>query len=74
MPEDFDLAKSTLQSTQLLFEIAGIESSVYEDLLNITVSILQQTVTRDLNGQKLTPDLLLEAFENAEGIPFVIRE
>jgi ubiquitin thioesterase protein OTUB1 len=55
-----------------LFEIAGIEPSVYEDLLNITVSILQQTVTPDLDGQKLTPDLLLEAFETVEGILFLI--
>jgi ubiquitin thioesterase protein OTUB1 len=74
MPEDFELAKSTLQSTRPLFEIAGIEPSVYEDLLNITVSILQQTVTPDLDGQKLTPDLLLEAFENVEGILFPIHK
>ena len=51
-----------------MLEIAGIEPSVYEDLLNITISILQQTVTPDLAGETLTPDLLLETFQTVEGI------
>ena len=67
MPDDMELAKSTLQSTRPLFEIVGIEPPVYEDLLKIILSIIQQTVTPDPNGEKLTADILLEAFQSVEG-------
>jgi len=66
MPDDMELAKSTLQSTRPLFEIVGIEPPVYEDLLKIILSIIQQTVTPDPNGEKLTADILLEAFQSVE--------
>jgi len=39
---------------------------VFEDLLSIMVSMIQQIVTPDFNGEKMTPDLLLEAFQLTE--------
>lgn len=40
---------------------------MFEDLLNIMVSIIQQIVTPDLDGEKMTPEVLLEAFQLTEG-------
>jgi ubiquitin thioesterase protein OTUB1 len=74
MPDDIELAESALQSTQSLFEIAGMEPLAYEDLLGITISILQQTVTPDLTGETLTPDMLLETFQTIEGTIIPIPE
>lgn len=60
-------AISILTSGRTLLESVGIEPPVFEDLLNIMVSIVQQIVTPDLNGEKMDPDVLLEAFQTTEG-------
>jgi len=65
-PDDIEVAESTLQSTRSLFEIAGIDPSAYTDFLEITTSILRQTVTPDLTGEKLTVETLLETFQTVE--------
>jgi len=59
-------AISTLTSTRTLLETAGFQPPVFEDLLNIMVSIIQQIVTPDLDGEKMTPEVLLEAFQLTE--------
>ena len=60
-------AISTLTSTRTLLETVGFQPPVFEDLLNIMVSIIQQIVTPDLDGEKMTPEVLLEAFQLTEG-------
>lgn len=57
-----------LESTRFLLEVAGFQTSMFEDLLVILISIVQQIVTPDLNGETLTSDILLEAFQVPEGL------
>ncbi|KZP30022.1 cysteine proteinase [Athelia psychrophila] len=59
-------AVEVLDSTRLLLEVAGFQPSLYEDSLAIFQSIVQQIVTPDINGETMTPEILLEAFQHPE--------
>lgn len=61
-------AVEVLDSTRLLLEVAGFQPSLYEDSLAIFQSIVQQIVTPDINGETMTPEILLEAFQHPEGV------
>lgn len=58
---------STLESTVPMLEAAGFQKMVFEDFYDIFVSIIQQVVEPEPGGQKLTPEVLLEAFQKPEG-------
>lgn len=60
---------SILESTIPMLEAAGFQKMVFEDFYDVLVSILQQVVKPDHEGKKLTPSLLLEAFQHDEGTP-----
>lgn len=61
-------AVDVLDSTRFLLEVAGFRPSLYEDSLIIFKSIVQQIVTPDINGETMTPEILLEAFQHPEGV------
>jgi ubiquitin thioesterase protein OTUB1 len=58
---------STLESTLPMLEQAGFQKMVFEDFFDVLVSIVQQVVKPDHEGKRLTPEMLLEAFQTAEG-------
>ena len=60
-------AVDVLDSTRDLMDVAGFPPSMYEDLLTIYKSIVQQIVIPDINGEVMTPEILLEAFQSPEG-------
>ncbi|KAF7980407.1 hypothetical protein HWV62_38220 [Athelia sp. TMB] len=57
-------AVDILDSTRDLMDVAGFPPSMYEDLLVIYKSIVQQIVIPDINGEVMTPEILLEAFKS----------
>jgi hypothetical protein len=59
---------STLESTLPMLEQAGFQKMVFEDFYDVLVSIVQQVVTPDHEGKKMTPEMLLEAFQSIEGM------
>ncbi|EJD43683.1 cysteine proteinase [Auricularia subglabra TFB-10046 SS5] len=60
-------ALSTLEATLPLLRSAGFEPLVYEDFYEIFRSVIEQIVKPDgATGERLTPDILLEAFQTAE--------
>ena len=67
--QTLDVAKaiSLLDSTLPTLEAAGFEKMVYEDFHDVIVSIVRQIVVPEPSGATLTPALLLEAFQDAEG-------
>ncbi|KAF7974384.1 hypothetical protein HWV62_12212, partial [Athelia sp. TMB] len=60
-------AVDILDSTGDLMDVAGFPPSMYEDLLVIYKSIVQQIIIPDINGEVMTPEILLEAFKSPEG-------
>lgn len=65
-------AVTTLQFTGTFLELAGFQRSFFGDLLKIMLSIVQQIIRPDLNGEKMNPDILFEAFQSPEGNLLVI--
>jgi ubiquitin thioesterase protein OTUB1 len=58
---------STLESTLPMLELAGFQKMVFEDFYEVLVSIVQQIVKPDHEGKRMTPEMLLEAFQLPEG-------
>ena len=58
---------STLESTQPMLEQAGFQKMVFEDFYDVLASIVEQVVKPDHEGKKMTPEILLEAFQTVEG-------
>ncbi|KZV89468.1 cysteine proteinase [Exidia glandulosa HHB12029] len=60
-------ALSTLEATLPLLKAAGFEPMVYEDFYEVFRSVIEQIVTPDAaTGERLTPDILLEAFQEPQ--------
>ena len=64
---------SFLSSTNETLHSAGIEKMVYEDFYEEFISLIGNIVNPNSGGTKLTVDLLLNAFQNPEGIFSVSR-
>lgn len=69
--EDLSLAVmtaiSTLDSTLPMLDAAGFEKIVYEDWYDVFVGLIRSIGEPDAGGKVLTPEGLLEAFQNVEG-------
>jgi len=57
---------SILSSTKQLLNETGVQELVYEDFYDQTVSLLENVVKPDQDGQVLTLNRLLEFFRNPE--------
>jgi len=57
---------SALQATLPMLKAAGFEPLVYEDFYETFTSLIQQIVTPDEHGARLTSAILLEAFQSDE--------
>jgi len=55
-----------------MLELAGFQAMVFEDFYDVLVSLVQQVVQPDHEGKRLTPGLLLKAFQHLEGKYFMI--
>lgn len=70
--EDLSLAVmtaiSTLDSTLPMLDAAGFEKIVYEDFYDVFVGLIRSIGEPDANGKVLTPEGLLEAFQDSEGM------
>ena len=66
----FAVAKSLsfLSSTNETLHSAGIEKLVYEDFYTEFASLIENIIKPNSEGVTLTVDLLLNAFQNPEGI------
>ncbi|EIM84270.1 cysteine proteinase [Stereum hirsutum FP-91666 SS1] len=68
--EDLSLAVmtaiSTLDSTLPMLDAAGFEKIVYEDFYDVFVGLIRSIGEPDANGKVLTPEGLLEAFQDSE--------
>ena len=58
---------STLESTLPLLDLAGFQKMVFEDFYEVLVSLIQQVVTPNKEGRMMTPEHLLELFQQPEG-------
>lgn len=67
--QTLDVAKaiSLLDSTLPTLEAAGFEKLVFEDFYDVIVSLVRQIVVPEPSGATLRPEILLEAFQDAEG-------
>lgn len=67
--QTLDVAKalSLLESTLVMLKAAGIQELVYEDFYDVLISLIRQIVVPEPDGSTLTPEILLEAFQDAEG-------
>lgn len=63
-------AISTLDSTLPMLDAAGFQKMVYEDFYDVFVGLIRSIGEPDVNGKTLTPEALLEAFQNPEGALF----
>lgn len=50
-----------------MLEQAGFQKMVFEDFYDVLASIVEQVVKPDHEGKKMTPEILLEAFQTVEG-------
>ena len=68
--QTLDVAKalSLLDSTLVMLKAAGIQELVYEDFYDVLISLIRQIVVPEPDGSTLTPEILLEAFQDAEGM------
>lgn len=68
--QTIDVAKSLslLDSTLLILKAAGFQDLVYEDFYDVLISLIRQIVVPEPNGSTLTEAILLEAFQDAEGM------
>jgi len=57
---------SILESTLPMLEEAGFQRMVFEDFYDVLVSLVQQVVTPNVDGKKMTPEHLLELFQQPE--------
>jgi len=57
---------STLESTLPLLDLAGFQKMVFEDFYEVLVSLIQQVVTPNKEGRMMTPEHLLELFQQPE--------
>ncbi|OCB85850.1 cysteine proteinase [Sanghuangporus baumii] len=67
--QTLDVAKahSLLDSTLLILKAAGFQEMVFEDFYDVLISLVRQIVVPEPNGSTLTTEILLEAFQDAEG-------
>ena len=63
----YKYALSLLDSTLLILNAAGFQELVYEDFYDVLISLIRQIVVPEPNGSTLTDEILLEAFQDAEG-------
>lgn len=65
-----DVAKavSLLDQSLLILKAAGFQELVYEDFYDVLTSIIRQIVVPEPGGSTLTSPILLEAFQDAEGM------
>ena len=73
--QELAIAKSltSLSSTNETLHSAGIEKMVYEDFYLEFASLIENIIQPNSKGTRLTVDLLLNAFQNPEGIFSVSR-
>jgi ubiquitin thioesterase protein OTUB1 len=50
-----------------ILEAAGFQRMVFEDFYDVMASLIRQIVIPEEGGSVLTPEVLLEAFQSAEG-------
>ena len=60
-------ALSLLDSSLPILSAAGFQELVFEDFYDVLISIIRQIVVPEPDGTTLTPTILLEAFQDAEG-------
>jgi ubiquitin thioesterase protein OTUB1 len=67
--QEIAVAKSLsfLSSTNETLHDAGIEKLVYEDFYTEFASLIENIINPNIEGVRLTVDLLLNAFQNPEG-------
>lgn len=61
-------ALSLLDSTLVILKAAGFQEMVFEDFYDVLISLIRQIVVPEPDGSTLTLPILLEAFQDAEGI------
>ena len=68
--QTIDVAKSLslLDSCLLILKAAGFQELVFEDFYDVLISLIRQIVVPEPSGSTLTEEILLEAFQDAEGI------
>jgi hypothetical protein len=60
-------AKSTLEATLPMLSQAGFEEIAYDDPYRIFTSMIDEIVVPESAKTTLTPQVLLQAFQNSEG-------
>jgi ubiquitin thioesterase protein OTUB1 len=59
-------AISTLHSTKSILDTAGYQDIVYEDFYDVFAKMLQDIATPQNSRSELTPQMLVQAFQNYE--------
>lgn len=65
-------ALSTLEGALPMLEDAGFQKIVVEDFYEVMEGLIKRVVTPDSRGHYLTPNLLLEAFQDPETSNYVV--
>lgn len=65
-----DVAKalSLLDLSLPILKAAGFQEMVFEDFYDVLISLIRQIVVPEPDGSTLTAPILLEAFQDAEGL------
>ena len=68
--ETIEVAKALnlLDSSLQVLNAAGFQEMVYEDFYDVLISLIRQIVVPEPDGTTLTKQILLEAFQDAEGM------
>ncbi|KAI0045182.1 cysteine proteinase [Auriscalpium vulgare] len=65
-------AISTLEAALPMLDAAGYQKMVYEDFYQVLLSLIRRIDEPDMHGQRLTPEVLLEAFQDAEVSNYIV--
>ena len=61
-------ALSLLDLSLPILKAAGFQEMVFEDFYDVLISLIRQIVVPEPDGSTLTLPILLEAFQDAEGL------
>ncbi|KAI0060151.1 cysteine proteinase, partial [Artomyces pyxidatus] len=63
---------STLEATLPMLDAAGFQKMVYEDFYETLMALIRRIGDPDVHGKYLTPEVLLEAFQDPEVSNYVV--